>query len=103
MEIIYNAIETTLKSFDFSFCISVNVATYIIINTLISFKKKDISIWFKRSILLLCILFIGTIYYLIDNDIKLIINSSILAPVFWSWIIKPICKYFKIDYKNIDI
>ena len=34
---------------------------------------------------------------------RILLNSAILAPVFWSWIIKPICKYFKIDYKDINI
>lgn len=34
---------------------------------------------------------------------KILFNSAILSPVFWSWVIKPICKYFNIDYKDINI
>ena len=37
------------------------------------------------------------------SDIKLILNSAILAPVFWSWVMKPICKHFKIDYKQLNL
>ena len=103
MEVIYSAIETTLNSFDFAYCLVVNILTYIIINIINSINKNiDIGTWNKRIILLLCIILIGSIYYFIGSDIKLIINSSILAPVFWSWVIKPICKHFKIDYKQFS-
>ena len=40
---------------------------------------------------------------LLDYDVKTLINSAILAPVLQSWIMKPICKHFKIDYKNINL
>ena len=32
MEILYNTIQTTLNSFDFAYCIIVNILTYLIIN-----------------------------------------------------------------------
>ena len=53
--------------------------------------------------MLIAVIVISIVYYVTENNPKLIINSAILAPVFWSWIIKPICKYFKIDYKDINI
>lgn len=104
MEIITNIINTTLESFDFSYCITVNILTYIII-TLIGGKVKKVttSVWAKRVILLASIVIIGAVYYAIDIDIKLILNSAIVTPVFWSWIMKPICKYFKLDYKQINV
>lgn len=104
MEIITNIINTTLESFDFSYCITVNILTYIII-TLIGGKIKKVttSVWAKRVILLASIVIIGAVYYAIDIDIKLILNSAIITPVFWSWIMKPICKYFKLDYKQINV
>lgn len=104
MDIIANTIQTTLESFDFAFCIIVNILTYFAIK-IISDKNghKDISTWNKRIILLLVILSIGVLYYLLGNDTKTILNSAILAPVFWSWIIKPICKKFKLDYKDINL
>ena len=104
MEIISNIIETTLNSFDFSYCISVNILTYLIINIINSRNGNiDMKIWSKRLILVVSIVAIGAVYYFNDSDIKLIVNSGILAPVFWSWIMKPICRYFKIDYKQLSL
>lgn len=104
MEIVTNIINTTLESFDFSYCITVNILTYIIITLLGGkIKKVTTSVWAKRCVLLASIVIIGAVYYAIDIDIKLILNSAIVTPVFWSWIMKPICKYFKLDYKQINV
>lgn len=104
MEYINEIIDTTIKSFDFAYCISVNILTYLIIKFIDSLNcKKTVSTWSKRIVLLIVIFFTGVLYNLIGCDNKILINSAILAPVFWSWIIKPICKYFKIDYKDINI
>ena len=104
MEIISNAIQTTLDSFNFAYCIIVNVLTYLIIR-LINDRNghKDLTTWSKRLILVLIILSTGVLYYLLGNDTTTIINSAILTPVFWSWVMKPICKHFKIDYKDINL
>ena len=104
MEILYNTIQTTLNSFDFAYCITVNVLTYLIINIINSRNGNiDMKKWSKRIILLLCIVTVGCFYYFTGSDIKLVLNSAIISPVFWSWIIKPICRYFKIDYKQLNI
>lgn len=104
MEIISNIIEATLNSFDFAYCISVNVFTYLVINIINSRNGNiDMKIWSKRIILIVSIILIGVIYYLNGSDLKLIVNSAILAPVFWSWVMKPICKRFKIDYKQLNL
>ena len=104
MEIIYNTIQTTLNSFDFAYCIIVNVLTYLIINIINSRNGNiDMKLWSKRIILLISIIIVGAVYYFNDSDLKLIINSSILAPVFWSWIIKPICRHYKLDYKQLSL
>lgn len=104
MEYIKEIIDITIKSFDFDYCISVNVLTYLIIKFIDSLNgKKDVSTWSKRIVLLVVIFFIGILYNLIGCDNRILLNSAILAPVFWSWIIKPICKYFNIDYKDINI
>lgn len=92
--------ENILQGFDFSYCLTINILTYIIIKTISSRFGIDFTKWGKRVILLICIAIIGTIYYFINTDIRILVNSSILAPVSWSWIFKPICKHFKIDYKN---
>lgn len=96
-------IDTTLSSFDFGFCLIVNILTYIIIKIIDEVnKEKEVTVWQKRLVLIASILSIGGIYYAIGNDVKLLINSAILAPVSWSLIFKPICKLLKIDYKKID-
>lgn len=103
-EIINNVITTIISSFDLAYCISVNVLTYLIIKIIDELNgKKDVSTWSKRIVLLVVILSTWVLYNLIGCDNKVLLNSAILAPVFWSWIIKPICKYFKIDYKDINI
>lgn len=103
-EIINNVITTVISSFDFAYCISVNILTYLIIKLIDSLNgKKVISTWSKRIVLLIVILSTGVLYNLIGCDNKILLNSAILAPVFWSWIMKPICKHFKIDYKDINL
>lgn len=103
-EIINNIITTVISSFDFAYCISVNVLTYLIIKSIDELNgKKAVSTWSKRIVLLVVIFFTGVLYNLIGCDNKILLNSAILAPVSWSWIIKPICKYFRIDYKDFNI
>ena len=104
MEIISNTIQTTLESFDFAFCIIVNILTYLIIRLINDRNRhKDLTTWSKRIILLMTILSTGVVYNLIGSDTRVLLNSAILTPVFWSWILKPICKHFKLDYKDINI
>ena len=104
MEVLYNTIQTTLNSFDFAYCIIVNVLTYLIINVINSRNGNiDMKKWSKRIILVVSIIIVGAVYYFNGSNIKLIINSAILAPVFWSWIMKPICRHFKIDYKQLNL
>lgn len=104
IEIFNNTITTVISSFDFSYCISVNILTYLIIKLIDSLNgDKTVSTWSKRIVLLVVIFSTGVLYNLIGCDNKILLNSAILSPVFWSWIIKPICKYFKIDYKDINI
>jgi len=103
MEIVNNIIETTLNSFDFTYCILVNLITYIVIKAWDDLNGNIvIPIWSKRLVLCLAIIAVSIFYYLTGSDTKLILNSAILAPVSWTWIFKPICKKFKIDYKQID-
>ena len=104
MEIIYNTIQTTLNSFDFAYCIIVNILTYLIINIINSRNGNiDMKKWSKRIVLILCIIVVGSFYYFTGSDIKLVLNSAIITPVFWSWIMKPICRHFKIDYKQLSL
>ena len=104
MEIISNIIETTLNSFDFAYCITVNILTYLIINIINTRNGNvDMKLWNKRIILVISIIIVGCFYYFSGSEIKLVLNSAIITPVFWSWIMKPICKHFKLDYKQLSL
>lgn len=98
-EVLSTMITNTLSSFDFSFCIIVNIATYLVIKSIIDYKKKGrITTWNKRLIFLIVSIIIATIYGLTGSEPKTILNSFILAPVSWSWIFKPIFDKFNIGY-----
>ena len=100
MEIISSVIQTTLASFDFAYCVTVNILTYLIITGLAK-KEKSLPKWGKRLVLIIDVVVLGIIWYVATKDIRLVLNSAILAPVFWSWVMKPICQYFKLDYKDM--
>ena len=100
MEIISSVIQTTLASFDFAYCVTVNILTYLIITGLAK-KDKPLPKWGKRLVLIIDVIVLGIIWYVATKDIRLVLNSAILAPVFWSWVMKPICQYFKLDYKDM--
>lgn len=102
MEWFSNIIDTTLSSFDFGLVAVINIATYIVVKLIDEANgDKRISKNAKRAVLVICIIILCVIYHFIDgeND-KLILNSAILAPVFWRWIGKPIVSKLGIDYKQ---
>ena len=101
METLNDIITTTLNSFDFAFCITVNVLTYIINTTIIEIRGKNTTRWNKRIILLCCVIVMSIVWYISTRDIKLVMNSAILAPVFWTWVVKPLCAKLGLDYKEV--
>lgn len=104
MEHIDKLINIVIANFDFAYMIIVNIFTYFIIKTVDYFDNKEKITTFVKRICLLCSIIIITCIYVIcgySNKIVLV-NSAVLAPVFWSWILKPICIKLGIDYKNID-
>lgn len=101
--IIAQIIDTTMNSFDFVYCLIVNILTYVIIKTIDELnKEKEVKTWVKHLVLLFSILSTGVVYYLIGQDVKLLFNSAILAPVAWNFIFKPIAKKLGLDYKEFD-
>lgn len=105
MEDIITTITTNLiTNFDFAFCATVNIATYLVIKAIIDCTNSDkINTWIKRLVFIIVSLIIASIYWLAGSDIKVIFNSFIIAPVSWSWIFKPICNKLNIDYKSNSI
>lgn len=102
MDVINNIINALISQFDFTYCVIVNIMTYLIINFMIKIVGGNIVIPIKRIVLLFSIIVIAAIYYFLGTDIKVLVNSAILAPVSWSWIFKPIANKLGWDYKQID-
>lgn len=100
MEFIEQIINTTIQSFDFGFCVSVNILTYLIIKIIEDACTPKVGTWVKRLIMLISVFVISCVYCATGSDIKLIVNSSILAPVFWSWIAKPIISKIGFGYNK---
>lgn len=97
-------VDGILSNFDFGFMFIVNVLTYIIIKTIDYFNGDNkVPTWQKRCVLVISIAAMIGIYIAAgyDNTIMLV-NSAILAPVFWSWVVSPILKKLGVGYKDID-
>lgn len=97
-------VDGVLSNFDFGFMFIVNVLTYIIIKVIDYFNGDNkVPTWQKRCVLVISIFTMTMIYIAsgYDNSIMLV-NSAILAPVFWSWAVSPILKKFGVGYKDID-
>lgn len=95
-------IDRIFTNFDFSFMFAVNALTYFIIKMLEEINEDiKIKTYQKRLVLLIMIICIAAIYKIVGypNDIVLI-NSSILAPVFWSWFLRPILIKIGLGYKK---
>lgn len=96
-------IDILLENFDISYCIAVNIATYLIIKFIDDINgNKIVPRYCKRIILLVVIIIMSIIYHLVGVNAKIIVNSAILAPVSWSWIFKPLCTKLHIDYRKIE-
>lgn len=97
-------VDGILSNFDFGFMFIVNVLTYIIIKVIDYFNGDNkVPTWKKRCVLVISIATMVGIYIAAgyDNAIMLV-NSAILAPVFWSWAVSPILKKLGVGYKDID-
>lgn len=102
-DIIQQIVDGLMSNFDITYCLVVNILTYISIKLLDEVNKSTKSTtWIKRGVLLVAILSTGVLYCALGSDVKVIVNSAILAPVAWSWIFKPICAKLGIDYKKIN-
>lgn len=102
MDVINNIINALISQFDFTYCVIVNIITYLIINFMIKVAGGNVVVPIKRIVLLFSIIVVAVIYYFLGTDIKVLVNSAILAPVSWSWIFKPIANKLGWDYKQID-
>ena len=102
--IIFDIINKIITNFDFSYMFAVNVLAYIFIKLHDEFNGNyKVKTLYKRLWLVLAILLMGVVYtYEDDYSVSKLINSAVLAPVFYSWIIKPILKKIGANYKETD-
>ena len=97
-------IGVLINNFDYPYMFSINILTYLIIKLLDNLNGDEIpSLVAKRIVLIISTIIITFVYVLIGYDNKIIlVNSAIAAPIFWSWVLRPICIKFGIGYKEID-
>lgn len=102
--LINHFVELFNTHFDLSFMLCVNILTYILIKTIDDLNgDKVVGTWTKRLVMIISC-FTITVGYKAGGyeETVILINSSVLAPVAWSWIFKPILKKLGVDYKQID-
>ena len=88
-------------NFDFAFVISINIVAYLIITLIGYITKKEVNKAIKIGITIGVSIILFFLYGgITDVNKEVLLNSSILAPVAWDWVIKPLCKWIKIDYKQ---
>lgn len=98
---IENIIDYTINNFNFGYIISINVLAYLIIQLIGYFAKKKINKGVKIVITCICSICMFLLYGEISDITKdVLVNSTILAPISWDWIIKPIAQKLNIDYKE---
>lgn len=104
MGLIENILDLITTNFDFSYMITINVLTYIIIKGLDYLNKdKNVKTITKRIVLVISIIIVTISYILTDyQDYTVLINSAICAPVFYSWVLRPILIKCNIGYKKYD-
>lgn len=104
MDFIEKILDLIISNFDFSYMITINVLTYIIIKGLDYLNKdKNVKTITKRIVLVISIIIITVSYILTDyQDYTVLINSAICAPVFYSWVLRPILIKCDIGYKKYD-
>lgn len=104
MDYIQTILDNIIVNFDFAYMIAVNVLTYMIIKIVDYLnKEKSVSTLIKRFILVCCVAVLALIYVIAGyTNYVVLLNSSIAAPVFYSWVLRPILKKLKIGYKQYD-
>lgn len=95
-------VNQIINNFNFAYMLSINILTYMLIKTLDYFNKdKQVSLFIKRLILVLSTIILAIVYKIFtDINNEILLNSTIAAPVFYSWVLKPIITKYNIGYKK---
>lgn len=104
MDFIEKLLDLIVSNFDFSYMITINVLTYIIIKVIDYLnKRKNVKTVTKRIVLIISIIVVTVSYILTGyQDYTVLINSAICAPVFYSWVLRPILIKCNVGYKKYD-
>ena len=95
-------INQIISNFDFAYMFVVNILTYILIKIIDWVNgNKIVPIWQKRLLLIISIIIVACVYTFVGYDNKIVlVNSSIVAPIAWSWILRPIFIKLGAGYKQ---
>lgn len=97
---IQSIIDIIINNFNFGLIISINLLVYGLITIYNALFKKEASKGFKIIITIISIFILGFVYWKTETISKdVIISSCVSAPLIWDWVLKPIFKKFKLDYK----
>lgn len=89
------------ESFNFAYVITINIVVYLLLYGVGHIIKKEIKKPYKiLTTIIVTIIFAFIYHFTTEITNEQLINSSILAPVSWDWIIKPILQKLKIDYNK---
>ena len=98
---INSVFELISNNFNFGLIFSINALVYGVIKIYNLFKPKATSKLIKVVITICSSILLGIIYWKIaDVNPEIILSSCISAPLIWDWILKPILKKLKADYKS---
>lgn len=97
-------IRQILDNFDFAYMLCCNILCFVMIKAHDEFNgTKKVPTWNKRLYLIVSILLLGIVYYNVGEvKVTVLVNSAILAPVFWSWVAAPVLRRFGVKYKQVD-
>lgn len=98
-------INQMAANFDFGYMLTINVLTYFVVKIWDEINGTAVvGVWQKRIVLIVSTIIVCAIYKLANypDDIVLL-NSTILAPVFWSWIARPILVKLGLGYKQTKV
>lgn len=91
-----------INNFDYAYILSVNIVAYSLIKFIDTINgNKDVSILLKRILTLISIIICFITFSFTGYQDKIVLlNSSIAAPVIWSWFLRSIIVKFNVGYKQ---
>lgn len=98
----HEIIDQVINNFDIAYMLSINILTYLVIKVIDYFNKYEkVKLIIKRLVLIICTIICCVVYKFFTNiDTQILINSTIAAPVFYSWIMKPFLQRINIGYRR---